>query len=91
MDIDEGQIERGFDRIEFRDYYGAACSLQYSSLATDQAIWLGVDRDEYGNEMSVRDDGLGNAIPGGRMHLTRSMVAELLPYLQRFVTEGRLK
>jgi hypothetical protein len=33
---------RGFARIEFTDYYGEKCSLQKSSLADKDAIWLGV-------------------------------------------------
>lgn len=35
--------ERGFVRGEFTDHYGLACSLQKSSLATRDCIWLGVD------------------------------------------------
>ncbi len=34
---------RGFLRGEFKDLYGAKCSIQKSSLATDDAIWLGVN------------------------------------------------
>lgn len=34
---------RGFPRAEFVDLYGARCSIQDSSLATDDAVWLGVD------------------------------------------------
>lgn len=33
---------RGFRLIEFKDHYGSPCSIQKSSLATDDAIWLGV-------------------------------------------------
>lgn len=34
---------RGFNVCSFQDLYGATCSLQKSSLATEDAIWLGVD------------------------------------------------
>lgn len=34
---------RGFAYFEFQDLYDAKCSLQKSSLATEDAIWLGVD------------------------------------------------
>lgn len=34
--------KRGFALIEFKDQYGAACSLQKSSLATADCVWLGV-------------------------------------------------
>lgn len=33
--------ERGFARYEFADHYGAPCSLQKSSLATRDCVWLG--------------------------------------------------
>ena len=33
---------RGFRIVEFTDLYNKPCSLQESSLATDEAIWLGV-------------------------------------------------
>jgi hypothetical protein len=35
--------QRGFLKGEFTDLYGAKCSIQKSSLATDDAIWLGID------------------------------------------------
>lgn len=34
---------RGFLRGEFSDLYGEKCSIQESSLATEDAIWLGAD------------------------------------------------
>lgn len=37
---------RGFDRYGFRDRYGKACSLQKSSLATEDCVWLGIDDPE---------------------------------------------
>jgi hypothetical protein len=37
------KTERGFDIIEFLDRYGVECSLQKSSLATEDCIWLGVN------------------------------------------------
>jgi hypothetical protein len=61
------KTERGFAISSFEDRYGLQCSLQKSSLATEDAIWLGVD--------SV--DG-----KPARMHLTREMVANLLPALK---------
>ena len=38
-----GFTPRGFHRIDFTDRYGENCSLQKSSLATEDAIWLGID------------------------------------------------
>lgn len=37
------KTQRGFSIVNFTDLYGAECSLQKSSLATEDAIWLGVD------------------------------------------------
>lgn len=38
---------RGFMRAEFKDLYGEVCSIQKSSLATEHAIWLGLDQTGY--------------------------------------------
>jgi len=37
------KTQRGFKTGKFTDRYGAQCSIQKSSLATENAIWLGVD------------------------------------------------
>lgn len=71
---------RGFQRTEFTDLYGSTCSLQESSLATEEAIWFGVDKDFDGRETNSH-----------RMHLSREAVAVLLPILQHFVETGELK
>jgi len=72
------KTERGFPVDRFTDRYGSECSIQKSSLAFEDCIWLGVDEDFKGCE-------------GVRMHLTREMVAELLPYLNQFVKTGELE
>jgi hypothetical protein len=75
------QIEhtpRGFSISEFTDRYGCKCSIQKSSLATEDCIWLGVDVNIKGKEVYTR------------MHLTQKMVADLLPILQKFVETGDL-
>ncbi len=88
------KTQRGFALIEFKDFYDVECSLQKSSLATEDAIWFGC------NDANPRQcvQGVGwQAIPmpssyvaDTRMHLTREQVAELLPYLTRFVETGEL-
>jgi len=35
--------ERGFDYVEFTDRYGQVSSLQKSSIATEDCIWLGIN------------------------------------------------
>ena len=63
--------DRGFLKGKFKDRYGEDCSIQKSSLATEDCIWLGCDHET-------------------RMHLTQTMVADLLPLLQHFVETGEL-
>jgi hypothetical protein len=70
---------RGFRYYEFTDRYDGKCSLQESSLATEDAIWLGMNRGTHHHGTCL-----------ARMHLTREMVARLLPILQEFVDTGHL-
>ena len=72
------KTQRGFSLIEFLDRYKQKCSLQKSSLATEDAIWLGVDVDIEGKGSS-------------RMHLTKKQVKAILPHLQRFVETGSIE
>jgi hypothetical protein len=85
---------RGFSLIRFRDRYNIPCSLQKSSLASEDAIWLGCDDAN----PRVFMPGKGWApieMPEGhlvntRMHLTQEQAAELIPLLQHFVDTGEL-
>lgn len=90
---------RGFALSNFIDKYDHKCSLQESSIATEACIWLGIDEPDP-IIMGTRVDGEGTGwvkYPlhedvhiNTRMHLTQAMVAELLPYLNRFVETGYL-
>lgn len=71
------RTERGFQVARFKDRYDSECSIQNSSLASEDAIWLGVDKGFDGKECT-------------RMHLTRKMVKELLPLLKDFVEHGSI-
>ena len=73
--------DRGFLKGKFKDRYGADCSIQKSSLATEDCLWLGCDHE------TIDDHGRPC---GARMHLTRAMVADIIPILQRFVDTGEL-
>lgn len=73
------KTERGFTYGEFIDRYGHKCSVQKSSLAFEDCIWLGLDEGTHA-------DGTCCA----RMHLTKKMVKDLLPKLQKFVETGEL-
>jgi len=77
MPIKVKKTNRGFTICEFTDRYNSKCSVQESSLATEAAIWLGVDTDFNGKECT-------------RMHLTIEQVQELLQLLQTFVDTGYL-
>jgi len=88
------KTERGFGIYEFTDRYGAECSLQASSLATESAIWLGVnDPNPQIMASEVMEDGVGwvkypihpSVQMTTRMHLTVDHVKKLLPILQKFV------
>ena len=70
---------RGFGRAEFTDLYGHKASIQESSLATDDALWLGC-------ESGTHVDGQCCA----RMHLNCDGVRALMPLLHHFIEHGRL-
>lgn len=96
---------RGFALGTFRDRGGHECSIQKSSLATEDAIWLGVNdaepkimasqAAEHGVETTETYGWVPFPIPKAvllttRMDLTREQVANLLPVLQYFVDTGEL-
>lgn len=104
-DIKGSKTARGFDLIEFQDLYGTECSIQKSSLATDDAIWIGVDnvapkimaRDAaaHGVQTTETTGWVDYPIPDAvllhsRMHLNREQAAQLLQILQRFVETGEI-
>lgn len=75
------ETARGFNRGEFKDRYGENCSIQASSLATEECIWLGCEHETV--------DDIGTPC-GARMHLTREMAAELSIVLKRFAETGQI-
>lgn len=90
------KTNRGFDITKFKDSYGVECSLQKSSSAEDDKIWLGCDNADpkmfipNGNPSWRPVPMPADYIANTRMHLDRDQVAALLPYLQRFVETGDL-
>lgn len=81
MKLEFGHTNRGFARYDFTDLYGEKCSLQKSSLATDDAIWFGCSEPKQHH--------VTGAILG-RMHLNREQVAALLPILHHFMMTGEV-
>lgn len=93
------KTSRGFSISEFFDRYKHKCSIQKSSLASEDAIWIGVD---YADPQIMAKDTPGGGtgwvkfdIPSNvelytRMHLTRKMVFRLLPHLIKFWLTGNI-
>lgn len=71
--------KKGPLRAEFRDRFGAVCSIQESSFPDEDCIWVGIEVDMDGSEVAR-----------GRMHLTQAMAKELIPVLRHFARTGKL-
>jgi len=96
-----GLTNRGFSLGKFVDRYGTKCSIQKSSLADEDCIWLGCD--EANPKIlackvngGIPDGWVDYKMPEGvslttRMHLTKDMVKQLLPLLNKFVKTGELQ
>lgn len=78
------KTDRGFVSSTFEDYYGKECSIQESSLATKEAIWLGCDEGTHTTGID------GEPVCLARMHLTKKHAKMLIKVLQYFVDHGRL-
>lgn len=94
MRIKKVKTHRGFPGIEFQDKYDAKCSIQKSSLATENAIWFGVDDAD--PKIFTGSGWKDFYIPKEvllitRMHLTQKQVKKLLPILQKFVETGEIQ
>ena len=74
--------DRGFVIGDFKDLYGADCSIQESSLATEAALWLGCNE---GTHHHVTSDCLA------RMHLDVGRAKALIKLLKLFVKTGGLR
>ncbi len=90
----KSKTQRGFGIYEFKDKYGKECSIQKSSLATEDAIWLGIDDPEpmiFGKNGWEKYPIPEEVSMPTRMHLTQEQVKKILPVLQHFVKTGELK
>jgi len=85
---------RNFEIIKFTDEFNVKCSLQKSSLATEDSIWFGCN--DANPRVLIKEQGWqpikmpSEYLADTRMHLTREQVAELLPHLEAFVKTGDL-
>ncbi len=100
--METSKTNRGFNIGKFTDAYGVDCSLQESSIAADEGhIWLGCSKIELKRfvphqgwqDVELEHDPMGTGIlhsANTRMHLSQSMVRDLLPALQHFAETGEL-
>ena len=103
--INIGQTSRGFAYGEFEDRYGAKCSIQKSSLAFEDCIWLGVDDAKpqimasqakaFGVDTTETCGWVPYPVPKEvslttRMHLTQDMARVLAKQLSYFAKHGEL-
>lgn len=97
---------RGFGIIKFRDDYDAPCSIQQSSNAGRNCLWIGIDdaapKILHGNarrlgvECHVNSGWVPYPIPeevllSTRMHLNEKQVKALIKTLQGWIDTGDLK
>jgi len=97
--------DRGFGLLKSVDLYGAAFNVQESSIASEKAIWLGVEdanplvlaahAQQLGVETNQTTGWVTYPVPDQvllttRMHLNQQMAAELIGVLQYFVDNGTL-
>lgn len=91
--------------MRFNDLYGSKCSIQKSSLAEKDAIWLGIDDAQpqvlhgdakrLGIETNASEGWIPYPIPEEvllttRMHLDRTQADKLVKILTRFVATGEI-
>jgi hypothetical protein len=102
----KSKTNRGFNIVEFKDTYGEECSLQKSSLATEDRIWLGIsnvnpkimasDAIKLGLPNIKENSGwVGFEIPeevliNSRMHLDKKQAKKLIKHLTKFVETGEI-
>lgn len=93
MKLKKQKTQRGFSYIEFEDLNGEKCSVQKSSIATEDAIWLGctdINLKKLTLSSGWEDIDTTDCIANNRMHLTRKQAKKLLPILKKFVKTGEL-
>ena len=99
MKMIRSKTGRGFDIITFDDLYNKHCSIQKSSLAFEDAIWIGIDDAEPQILASQTEAGGTGWVPfyipeevslNTRMHITRKQAFRILKVLIKFVLTGNI-
>lgn len=98
------KTSRGFGILKFKDLYGCECNIQQSSLATEDAIWLGCgdaqpkimasQAERFGVKTQETTGWIPYPIPkevllSTRMHLNREQVESLIEHLQNWLQTGK--
>lgn len=78
------KTNRGFVLYEFKDFYGSNCSLQKSSSAEYDQIWLGLDTD------TIPLHHVTGQPLGVRMLIDRKLAAKLALKLAAFSETGKI-
>ena len=92
------KTDRGFIYYDFKDRNGIECSIQKSSIVTEDCIWLGADdiglkhfkAFEGWKDVELVNKIEEHYIANNRMHLNRKQVKKLIPILQKFVLTGEI-
>lgn len=89
--MNESKTERGFALNTLTDGYGNEFSVQKSSSATDDFVWVGVTRPRVEVGPPWRPFEMPpNASIWSRAHLTREQAREVGEALLRFAETGKL-
>lgn len=93
MKYERNKTDRGFELLNFYDFYDNLCDIQRSSLATEDAIWLGTNNPSP-KIMASKTPGGGtgwvnyplskDVLISHRMHLTRKQSISLALRLLKF-------
>lgn len=89
---------RGFDIINFIDSKGVECSIQKSSQADDDYIWLGANKiglkrfiaGRGWEDIELTQNSYENYIANNRIHINREQAREIVEALQVFIETGDL-
>jgi hypothetical protein len=80
----KSKTKRGFVIYEFKDRYGGDCSLQKSSNAEEDQVWLGLDLTEMPTHHATLEP------LGVRMLIDRDLAAKLALKLAAFAETGEI-
>lgn len=99
MNFNVSKTNRYFDIIEFEDMYGECCSIQTSSNAESEAVWVGITKVQPIIMAIDLDLNFGgwvkypipeNVVINSRMHLNRDQAKEIAKILFDFAETGEI-